>query len=600
MSAASSDTTNPILRVIRSHVAPHAGYYAAGFVCLALTNWLTVEVPVRIGQAIDAYSQQADVWSHLVAVATMGLAIIVVRTLSRVLIFNPARSVEYALRLDLFERLLRHQPSFYAKRSTGDIISRASNDISFARVVVGFGIMQAVNVTVALSLTTWKMLVLSPLLTAAAVVPIVASMVLVRRGINQIFALHREAQERLGALSDHVLGSFQGIATIQGFVAEDRFVEKFTDHNEALLKTRMRAAAISSVAFPGLSLGGSLAVFVLLFVGGPMAIEGTLSVGQIAAFVALLGILLPPLRSMGWMISVFQRGQVSLERILELFDAPTDRPEGDAPVTLAPGPPALSLRNLCFAYPDEPEDDVLKGISVDVPAGAVVGVFGRTGSGKSTLLRVLARLYNPPRGTVFVGSGKTDTTAVDLDRWRERLSVAPQRPFLFSDTIGENVELSARPDAEPPDGVAVNGAARDRAVDLAALGVDLMALPEGIDTVVGERGIMLSGGQRQRVALARALYKGGGLLLLDDVLSAVDHSTEARLVDSLVNIGDGGQRPTTFIVSHRVSAFRGADLVLVLDDGRLVDSGTHAELAERPGLYRETWLAQRPAGSESP
>jgi ABC-type multidrug transport system fused ATPase/permease subunit len=346
--------------------------------------------------------------------------------------------------------------------------------------------------------------------------------------------------------------------------------------------------------------GGSLAVFVLLFLGGPMAIEGSLSVGQIAAFVALLGILLPPLRSMGWMLSVFQRGQVSLERILELFDAPTDRPEGDAPVALAPGPPALSLRDLRFAYPDDPEDDVLKGVSVDVPAGAVVGVFGRTGSGKSTLLRVLARLYNPPRGTVFVGPDNTDITAIDLDRWRERLSVAPQRPFLFSDTIGENVELSARPDREPPEGVAVSGAARDRAVDLAALGVDLEALPEGIDTVVGERGIMLSGGQRQRVALARALYTGGGLLLLDDVLSAVDHSTEARLVGSLVNIGDGGQRPTTFIVSHRVSAFRGADLILVLDDGRLVDSGTHAELAQRPGLYRETWLAQRPSGSEAP
>lgn len=577
---------------------PHRWSYLAGFVCLALTNWFTVEVPIRIGQAIDAYAGGAAVSPHLIAVAVMGVGVIVVRTLSRVLIFNPARAVEYTVRMDLFRRLLAQQPSFYAGRSTGDIISRASNDISFARVVVGFGIMQAVNVTVALSLTAWKMLALSPLLTAFSVVPIVVSMVLVRGGIGQIFHLHRQSQEQLGALSDHVLGSFQGISTIQGFVAEPRFVEQFDGRNEDLLQTRMRAAAISSVAFPGLSLGGSLAVFVLLFVGGPMAIEGTLSVGQVAAFVTLLGILLPPLRSMGWMISVFQRGQVSLERIFELLDAPLDRPErarAAGPLPAPAGPPALSLRDLRFAYPDAPEDDVLKGISVDIPAGAVVGLFGRTGSGKSTLVRVLSRLYNPPPGTVFVGEAgapPVDLREVDLDGWRRLLSVAPQRPFLFSDSIGENVELSADPAAGD------TGLARDRAVELAALAPDLSALPDGVDTVVGERGIMLSGGQRQRVALARALFKGGGLVLLDDVLSAVDHSTEARLVDALVGIGAGGQRPTTFIVSHRVSAFRGADLILVLDEGRLIASGSHEALAAQPGPYRDTWLAQRPAGEE--
>ncbi len=597
---------HPLRRIVATYVTPHLWSYLAGFGFIAVTNWLTVEVPMRIGLAIDAYASGGGVQGHLLAVALMGLAVIVVRTLSRVLIFNPARSVEYSLRVDLFGRLLQHQPSFYGGRSTGDIISRASNDITFARVFVGFGLMQAVNVTVALGLTAWKMLALSPWLTLLAVVPIALSMVLARTGIGRIFHLHRVGQEQLGSLSDHVLASFQGISTIQGFVAEDRFVDRFDERNEALLDTRVKAAFLASVAFPALSLGGSLAVFVLLFVGGPMAASGELSVGQIAAFLTLLGILLPPLRSMGWMISIFQRGQVSLERIFELLDAPVERPEGDTPLDVPQGAPAISLRDLHFAYPDAPDEEVLKGVTVDIAAGSVVGVFGRTGSGKSTLIRLLSRLYNPPAGAVFVGStdAPVDLCSVDLVQWRAGLSIAPQRAFLFSDTIGQNVELAAQVTADEVDrnlpGSALDRSRRDRVVDLAALAPDLQSLPSGVDTVVGERGIMLSGGQRQRVALARALYKGSSLLLLDDVLSAVDHTTESRLVESLSGSGVLDSRPTTLIVSHRVSAFRGTDLIIVLDEGRLVAQGTHEQLVAEEGPYRDAWLAQRPTGAEAP
>jgi len=589
--------------MVRTYAWPHRWSYAAGFAALAATNWLTVEIPMRIGEAIDHYANGADPLPAISWVGAMGVAVIVVRTLSRVLIFNPGRSAEYALRSDLFSHLMRQQPSFYASRSTGDIVSRASSDITFARVLVGFGLMQAVNVTLALGMTAWKLLALSPLLTLWAVLPIGVGMVAVRSAIDRIFNLHRASQEQLSDLSDHILGSFQGIATIQGFNAEPRFQQRFEDRNEALFRTRTTAAALSSVAFPALTLSGSISVFALLYVGGPMAIEGTLSVGSLVAFQGLLLMLLAPLRSLGWMISVFQRGHVSLERIFDLLDVPIDRPEGDSPAELPPaGGPAFRARQLTFAYPDEPDNTVLHDISVDIPAGSVVGLFGRTGSGKSTFIRLLTREHNPPAGTLFVGeqSADTDLTRVDLDAWRKRLAVAPQRPFLFSDSIGENIELSARPDdlaseARTP----VDRVRRDRAAELAALGPDLNALPSGIDTVVGERGIMLSGGQRQRSALARALYKDADVIVLDDVLSAVDHETERRLVDALSSLSVAGRSPTTFIASHRLSALRHADLVLVFDNGRLIDQGSHGQLTTRPGPYRDTWLAQRPEGHAS-
>jgi ATP-binding cassette subfamily B multidrug efflux pump len=343
----------------------------------------------------------------------------------------------------------------------------------------------------------------------------------------------------------------------------------------------MRLALIRSIALPLLVLAGGVAMFALIAIGGPMVLGGTLTVGELAAFTALLTVFLPPLRSMGWMMSVIQRGRAALERIFELMDAPVERPEGTVgKVPPAGRGPAIEMRDLRFAYPDEPQRLVLDGLTATIAAGSVVGLFGRTGSGKSTLLRLLARLYNPPGRSIFVDG--QDLISLDLESWRQRLAVVPQRPFLFSDAIEANVALAADPE-------------RDRvlrATEMAALGSDLEALPDGLETVVGERGIMLSGGQRQRVALARGLYRGGDLLILDDVLSAVDHHTEAQLVETVAGLTRRTEAPTVLIASHRLSALRHCDTVLVLDGGRLVDSGPHKELLQRPGIYRDTWLVQ--------
>lgn len=572
----------PIIRLLRTYSSRYVGWYAAGGLFLWLTNYLAVSIPGQIGHAIDALRAGTPLGRYVAGIGLMGAAVIVVRTLSRILIFNPGRNQEYLIRRDVFAKLMRLQPAFFAGQTRGDVVSRASNDVTWVRALVGFGGLQVLNVTMAVTLVGWKMVSLSPRLTLAALVPILIGVGVVQFGIRRVFVLSRRSQEQLGEISEHVLGTLQGMAAIQGFVAERAFVNRFEERNLAWLKTGIQLALIRAVALPLLVLSGGVAMFMLLAVGGPMAIEGTISVGELVAFAALLTVLLPTLRSMGWLLSVLARGRASLERIFELLDAPEPAAAGAPGVVVEAGRgPAISIRNLDFSYPDESGRQVLTDISVDLPAGLTVGLFGRTGSGKSTLLHVLARLYDPPRGAVFVDG--VDVLDLDLTAWRRRLAVVPQRPFLFSDTISSNVALERDADERRI----------EQAVAAAALGPDIEGLQHGMDTIVGERGIMLSGGQRQRVALARGLYRRGDLLILDDVLSAVDHATEAGLVDGLTDLSgiDGG--PTVLIASHRLSALRRTDLVLVLDRGRLIDSGRHDELVKRPGIYRETWLAQR-------
>lgn len=568
--------------MFREYAWPHRRRFAAGLVFLGLTNYITVTIPTQIGAAIDAIAADQPAGRLALSVALMGAAVIVVRTLSRVFFFNPGRDMEYQLRQDLFEKLLVQQPSFYAARRTGDIVSRASNDISWTRSLVGFGVLQGANFLLAVPLTFWKMFSISVWLTAAAMLPIFVGLVAVQFAIRSFFPLMKRNQEELGEISNHILESFQGIATVQGFAAESAFTSRFLERNERWFRTAMTLALMRTVAFPLLMFAGGLSVFVLLYVGGPMALEGALSVGDLVAFATLLAALLPQFRSMGFLFSVWQRGRAALERIFELIDAPVERPEGDAPEPQAPGKrPTIELRDLRFAYPDAPDEEVLHGISATLPAGQTIGIFGRTGSGKTTLLRLLSRLYNPPPGTIFIDG--VDVRDLDLDTWRQRMASVPQRPFLFSDTIASNVSLSDTPDLD-----AVKAAA-----SLASLDQDLQQFSDGLQTIVGQRGIMLSGGQRQRVALARGLFRDADVVLLDDVLSAVDHDNEARLVATLAGLSGDGQTPTTLIVSNRISAFRYARQILVLDDGALVACGDHAALSQQPGIYRDAWLVQR-------
>lgn len=579
-----------IFRFIREYARPYWKWYLAGLFFLFATNWLTVQIPRQLARAIDSMGINGDpeaVRNALLLIAGMGISIMLVRTLSRVLFFTPGRLIEFKLKNNILAHMMRLQPEQVGKWESGDIVSRTSNDITYLRALVGFGGLQIANVTIAVTLAGAQMIALSPRLTLLVLAPMAVGLVIVQIGISKFYLLVRQSQEHLASLSSHILSTLHGIQTVQGFNAQDALQKRFTERNQAYLKTNLHLARVRTFFMPILVHCGGLSIAILLVVGGNMVQEGSLSVGELVGFTTYVAILLNPLRSLGWLLSVFQRGITSLERVYELTDTVPIRPEGDQGVVLErKGGPEFHLKGLTYAYADAPESPVLKDLTCVIPSGSVVGLFGKTGSGKTTLLRIIMRAINPPQGTLFVDG--TDICKLDLDAWRRDLSVVPQLPFLFSQSLAENVAMGDMDEERML-----------QAVHTAALGPDIKALPNGVDTLVGQKGIMLSGGQRQRTALARGLYRESRCLVLDDVLSAVDHGTEKRLIEALEERGNAKapeERPTTILVSNRISALHHADQILVLDEGRLVDQGTHAELIARAGLYQDAWRHQ--AGGE--
>lgn len=597
MSESGADLSSILPRFASDYVRPHLFSFSCASFFLLATNYLTVSIPEQIGFAIDNFDGDPlpPIWN----IIWMGTIIIVVRTLSRVLFFNPGRDIEYQIRQNLFEHLLALQPSFYVNQKRGDIISRASNDITWTRAMIGFGGMSAINISLALILTAWKMLELSVTLTMYTFVPISLGFILGQYSISKLHPLMKRNQEELSKISEHVLESLQGMTTIQGFGAQHAFLKHFTNYNEQWFSTSIRLSALSALLSPLVALCTGASVFLLLYIGGPMSIRGEVSVGQIAAFIGLIAALVPYMRSLGWLLSVWQRGKASLERIYELLDAPIERPEleplqketsasqksnvvnSQTGVILASGKgPYIDINNLSFAYPDDPQSDILKNISMQITSGSTVGIFGQTGSGKSTLLKILSRQYNPTSNAIFVDG--TDLTQLDLFAWRRKFAYVPQKSFLFSDTIRNNITMFQQ----------TSDTRINTVVEQASLPQDLQLFPDGLSTMVGERGVMLSGGQRQRVALARGLFRGGDLIMLDDVLSAVDHENEKKLVQELSNLSSSEKQTTVILVSNRLSAFRFADQIVVLDNGEIIDRGTHEELIHREGLYKDTWQIQ--------
>ncbi len=559
---------------------------------------MAVRIPLELGRGTDALraDDQEAVLTAALLIAGMGLAVIAVRTLSRALLFTPGRNIEYDLRNDILTHVMRLRRDALREHGAGDLVSRASNDITLVRALVGYGSLQVFNITMALVLGGKAMFDLSPVLTAACLAPVGLATLMATGAIRTLFPLTRTMQGQLAALSDFVLASLQGVSTVQAFGAEEAFGQRMDTHNRRYLSTVLRVATLASVVQPLLAFAAGLSLFLLLWVGAGQVEQGHVSVGDLVALSAFLLFLLPFLRSLGWLVAIVQRGRASLERIFEVLDLPAVSPTaaGDE-VPLAPGPLGFELRGLTHAWPTAPDSPTLVGLEARIEPGTMVGIYGRTGAGKSTLLDLLARLHDPPRGQVLVEDTQgrqVDLLDLDLAQLRARSSVVPQVPFLFTTTIARNISME-RAACEPR----VPNAARD-----AALGPDLVRLPEGLETVVGERGVTLSGGQRQRVALARGFCRDFDLLLLDDVLSAVDHDTEQRLVHAIRSRATGREehRPTVVVVSNRLGVLSHADKILVLEQGRLVDTGQHDELVERPGPYREAWLAQHEGSGGAP
>jgi ATP-binding cassette subfamily B protein len=530
-----------------------------------------------VKRAIDALERDpasAPIGQEVALIVLLALGNGAARLLSRFLLIGGAQRVECDIRNDLYAALQAYPPAFYGAHRTGDLMARATSDVTAVKSLVGFGAVSLVSTAAAFAGALAAMLAVDPWLTVWALAPCPA-LALVARAVNA--RVHREteaAQEQLGALSGVVQEYLTAIAVVRAYTMEARAERHFAEVNAELLRRSLALARTQSAFTPLTGLIGGVGALVILWVGGTAVADGRLSLGALVAFNGYLAYLAWPTMALGWTWSVTRRGLTSMARILEITGPAPPRPASGAPLE---GPLGLRFARLTFAY--DGRTPALRDVSFDVAPGESVAVVGATGSGKSTLGLLAARLWEPPPGTVFVNG--QDVRAIPLGALRGALGHVPQEGFLFSRTILDNVTLGRE---------TVSAEAARAAGARAGIAAEIEAFPDGWNTMVGERGLTLSGGQRQRVALARALAAGPPLLILDDVFSSVDAAKEEELVEQVLR-GSGSR--TILLMTHRLRAARAADRIVVLDEGRVVECGHHDTLMRAGGTYARLWRVQQ-------
>jgi ATP-binding cassette, subfamily B, multidrug efflux pump len=564
-------------RRIRDYFARYRVTFGAGMLFLVLTQTFALTIPQFLRGATDGilaadYDLITESAVGLIVVAILGAAC---RICSRILIFNSGRRVEMDVRNDVFAHLCALPPSYFNQTPSGQILSRAINDLQQVRLLLGPGILNLSNTTLVYVVVVPLLISTDPGLALACLAVLPALVVAGQRMGRKMYEYSRASQDRLGTLSNKVQENLGGLMTVRVYGREDAERAQFETHNQAYFETNMRLARLRGFLFPTMGLFGAFGGVVLVYLGGQRMMSGEMTAGDFVQFNAYLAALTWPTIAMGWMISLIQRGMAAMSRINEIFTTNPSLMDGPGHATDISG--AIQIDNLTFTYPGA-STPALQEISLTIEPGEVVVVVGRTGSGKSTLLKALARMLEVPAGTIRLDDH--DVLDVTLETARSAIAYAPQEAFLFSRSIRDNIVFG-----EP----AADSSQISTAVTRAGLDSDLDGFPEGLDTMVGERGITLSGGQRQRTALARALLLEGPILLLDDTLAAVDTETEARILEGLEQV----EGRTTILVTHRLAGAAGADRIVVMDEGRIAEQGTEPELIELDGIYAQMHRRQR-------
>jgi ATP-binding cassette, subfamily B, multidrug efflux pump len=566
------------LQTLIPYLRPYRAGIAWGLLLVVVSNALNLAVPFFIKQGIDALEQPG---------ATPGtgfryaLIILIVALLGgagrygmRQILNGISRHVEYDLRNDFFAHLLRLDAGFYARMSTGDIMSRATNDLQAVRMAAGPAYMYLVNTIAvgvfALALMLW----IDVRLTLLALIPMVL-LPPITVGFGE--AIHRKferIQDQFGNLSTMVQENLAGVRIVKAYTQEDAQTERFRGFSEEYLHRNLSLARVSGLFHPILTFLSGLGMVIVLWVGGMATMRGEITIGDFIAFGLYLAMLIWPMIALGWVVNLFQRGAASMARLNRILETEPAVTEPVDPVDPAEARGEIEFRNVSYRYPGT-DRWVLRDVSFHVPAGSTLAVVGPTGSGKSTLVHLLARLQDPTEGEILLDGIPLDR--LSLNRVRSWIGIVPQDAFLFSESIRANLALGF----DEPDENAAEQRIRS-ASRVAQLDETVEEFPYGYETRLGERGINLSGGQKQRATLARAIARDPTVLVLDDALSAVDTHTEHRILNGLRAVLIGR---TSIIVSHRVSGVMDADSILVLDDGRVVERGTHAELIRAGGLY---------------
>jgi ATP-binding cassette subfamily B multidrug efflux pump len=564
----------PSTRRLLGYVARYRRQYAVGLACGVAATGFSLAGPWVLKYAIDDLLLGVTRDKVLFyAVGLLALAVIggLFRFLVRRIVIGASRGLEYDLRNDFFAQLQRMPLSFFQERRTGDLMSRATNDLSAVRQMVGPAVMYTSNTSLTFIVAIVLMMSIDTRLTLIALIPLPFVSISVQYFGKAIHRRFEKIQEQLSDVSAVTQEALAGVRVVRAYRQEQAELERFRASNEEYVQRNKALIRLQGAFYPSMGLLMGVSELLVLWIGSRHVIAGRMTVGDLVAFNAYLMMLSWPMIAFGWVTNLLQRGMASWKRMLEVLetepaiaDLPTARP---IEVT-----GQIEFRNLTLRFGNAV---VLDSVSAVLPAGTTTAIVGATGSGKSTLLALLPRLYDPPPGTVFMDG--VDVREIPLATLRGAIGFVPQEPFLFSDTIAENIAFGASGDA-------ASRARIEEAGRIARLDKDVADFPKGYDTVVGERGITLSGGQKQRTAIARAVAVDPRILILDDALSAVDTYTEEEILQRL---GHVMRQRTSIIVSHRISTVRRADQILVLEAGRIVERGRHEELVDVNGVYAE-------------
>ncbi len=569
------------LKALLSHFARYRWAVILGIASLLTVDAMQLVMPRVIKHAVDDLTvggiARADLVRYGLIIVGLAVVIAVLRFFWRFLIIGTSRHIEEDLRNRIFRHLQKLSARYFATTKTGDLMAHATNDLNAVRMAAGIGIVALTDALILGLATIGFMLVLDVRLTLLALVPMPIIALFTLRAGRLLHQRFERVQETFADLTERVRESIAGVRVVKAYAQESYELGRLAEVGREYVRRNVHLVRIWGAFFPFIMLLSSMSVVIILFFGGRQVILGTITTGDLVAFTSYLGILTWPMIAVGWVVNVMQRGAASMgriNRILETEPEITDRPNAEE---LADVKGEVEFDGVTFRYEDGLEP-ALFDVSFRVPPGGSLGIIGRTGSGKSTVCNLMLRIYEPSAGRVLIDG--RDTRSVTLASLRRSFGYVPQDTFLFSDTIRENIRFGV-PDATDD---AVREAAR-----MAGILEEIEAFPDGLDTLVGERGVTLSGGQKQRIAMARALLADPAIVVFDDALSSVDTATEEQIQREL---GKALRRRTSIIVSHRISSIKQADEIIVLDDGRIVERGTHESLLASGGLYASIYERQ--------